>query len=259
MADGTVRIEPTAPHAGTIILIHGLGDSALGWKGEARQWSRRRPDLRFILPTAYAFFFFFLQQPLPFLTPAPVCRVSADWGKKRSKRRITINNGMIMTGWYDITTLDADAAHERVHDDAGIEESRDRIMALVREEMAAGVPSERILLAGFSQGAAMSLYTTYLSSEKLAGCVCMSGYLLRPDHWAENLHEANKGTPLLMCHGTSDPVVQYAWAEFAAERARKAGLDVRFESYERMGHATCASEMSVIRTFVNQLLPSSLC
>eukprot|EP01094_Clydonella_sp_ATCC50884_P017817 TRINITY_DN3181_c0_g1_i1.p1 TRINITY_DN3181_c0_g1~~TRINITY_DN3181_c0_g1_i1.p1 ORF type:complete len:249 (+),score=57.34 TRINITY_DN3181_c0_g1_i1:61-747(+) len=228
MADGTVRIEPTAPHAGTIILIHGLGDSALGWKGEARQWSRRRPDLRFILPTA-------------------------------SKRRITINNGMIMTGWYDITTLDADAAHERVHDDAGIEESRDRIMALVREEMAAGVPSERILLAGFSQGAAMSLYTTYLSSEKLAGCVCMSGYLLRPDHWAENLHEANKGTPLLMCHGTSDPVVQYAWAEFAAERARKAGLDVRFESYERMGHATCASEMSVIRTFVNQLLPSSLC
>ena len=126
---GTIVVEPAAGGAtATVILMHGLGDTADGWESSATDFlGPALPHARFILPTA-------------------------------PTRPITVNGGMHMPGWYDIEALGADAARSRERAE-GIVASRKRITSLIKAERDDGIPAHRIVLAGFSQGGAMSLFT----------------------------------------------------------------------------------------------------
>jgi len=131
-------------HRGTVIFLHGLGDTGAGWSLNCEDMQTRNPHVKFVLPTA------------------PIMPV-------------TINGGMKMTAWHDITdlkTIDEDTAR--------IEESRKIVVALIEKEVREGTPHNKIILGGFSQGAAMSMYVGYQIPHTLAGVIALSGYL--PQH-----------------------------------------------------------------------------
>src|SRR5690606_33326301 len=112
-------------------------------------------------------------------------------------RPVTINGGMAMRAWYDI--LGTDLA--RREDEAGLRAAQHDIEALIARETARGVPSHRVVLAGFSQGCAMSLLTGLRHAQRLAGIVALSGYLPLAATTAAERHAGNQATPIFMAHG----------------------------------------------------------
>lgn len=167
-----VEIEPrTRPARGSVVWLHGLG--ANGHDFEPIVPMLRRPDLRFVFPHA---------------PPQPV----------------TINGGFVMPAWYDILSLDRSPNRESEPD---IRRSTAHVEALLQREKERGVPAERIILAGFSQGAAMALHVGLRHAEALAGLVVLSGYRVLPERFATERSEANRNTPILFCHGLYDPLL----------------------------------------------------
>ena len=136
-------------------------------------------------------------------------------------RPVTINGGYVMRAWYDIFGLDS---RERREDERGLRESQALVEALIAKEKARGIPAARIVLAGFSQGCAMTLMTGLRHGERLAGPGRPLGLpaARREDSTAER-HDANRDTPIFLAHGTSDPVIPIARARAVARRAGRAG------------------------------------
>src|SRR5690606_27666499 len=124
-------------------------------------------------------------------------------------RPVTINNGMAMRAWYDIFTPDL----ARREDDAGLPQSQQAVEALIASENQRGIPANPSVLAGFSQGCAMTLQTGLRHAQKLAGLIGLSGYLPLADKVAQERHPANQDTPIFLAHGVMDPVVVLARAE----------------------------------------------
>eukprot|EP00656_Telonema_subtile_P045853 TRINITY_DN52120_c0_g1_i1.p1 TRINITY_DN52120_c0_g1~~TRINITY_DN52120_c0_g1_i1.p1 ORF type:complete len:182 (+),score=44.85 TRINITY_DN52120_c0_g1_i1:137-682(+) len=153
-ASKTISLIPTAGHSATMFMLHGLGDTAAGWADAAAHFSGSLPHVKFVLPTAP-------EQP------------------------VTLNGGMPMPSWYDICGLDA----REQENCEGIEDSRERIVGLIAEEVEAGVQHNRIVLGGFSQGAALSLYAGLQLQKPLAGVLAMSGYMPKPHVWVGGLTE----------------------------------------------------------------------
>jgi phospholipase/carboxylesterase len=122
---------------------------------------------------------------------------------------VTINNGYVMRAWYDILGMDL----VRREDEAGLRKSQKQIEQLIAHENARGIPTSRIILAGFSQGCAMTLQTGLRYPEKLAGLICLSGYLPLSTMIKDERSEANLHTPIFMAHGRGDPVVQISRAD----------------------------------------------
>ena|SRR5690554_160213 len=162
---------------------------------------------------------------------------------------VTINNGMSMRSWYDIYVADL----VRREDEAGLRASQTAVEALIARENSRGIPTERIVLAGFSQGCAMSLQTGLRYPEKLAGIIGLSGYLPLAGAAEAERHEANKSTPIFLAHGTMDPVVQFERAQATLEALQKMGYDVRFKTYP-MPHSVCLEEIQDIAAFLREVL-----
>lgn len=162
---------------------------------------------------------------------------------------VTINNGMSMRSWYDIYVADL-VRHE---DEAGLRASQLSVEALIARENGRGIPTERIVLAGFSQGCAMALQTGLRYPEKLAGIIGLSGYLPLAATTESERHAANQSTPILLAHGTMDPVVQFERAQASLELLQKLGYDVRFKTYP-MPHSVCLEEIRDIATFLREIL-----
>eukprot|EP00403_Amphidinium_massartii_P007906 CAMPEP_0178372640 /NCGR_PEP_ID=MMETSP0689_2-20121128/1457_1 /TAXON_ID=160604 /ORGANISM="Amphidinium massartii, Strain CS-259" /LENGTH=219 /DNA_ID=CAMNT_0019992569 /DNA_START=101 /DNA_END=757 /DNA_ORIENTATION=+ len=181
----------TSNPSSAVILSHGLGDTAYGWVDGAQILAAALPGTRFILPTA------------------PV-------------QPVTLNGGMACNSWYDIKGL-SDRADESCD---GIEESRAYIEQLIDGVLETGLPLEKIIVAGFSQGGALSLYTGLLRRKKLAGIVCMSGYL--PFTQKFTPAEEVITTPVLHCHGSADQVVRLPWAEAGCRRLQETGVSVQW-------------------------------
>ena len=161
---------------------------------------------------------------------------------------VTINQGVVMPSWYDIRSLDHASPDRENADD--VRASADRIRALIDREIARGVPHERIVLAGFSQGGGMSLYTALRTPQPLLGVIVLSGYLLVQRTVEAEVTPAAVEAPLFFGHGRHDDVVPMAGGRAAYETAVKLGASAEWHDYG-MGHEVNGEEVRDIRSFLH--------
>jgi phospholipase/carboxylesterase len=162
---------------------------------------------------------------------------------------VTVNNGYRMRAWYDI--LGADLT--RREDEAGLRASQASIEELIAAQNARGIPTERIVLAGFSQGCAMTLQTGLRHPQKLAGLMCLSGYLPLAAMLDAERSSANQSTPIFMAHGRTDPVVPMARATASRELLEECGYTVEWHDYP-MPQSVCPQEIADIGVWMRRVL-----
>ncbi|MEE2613211.1 MAG: carboxylesterase [Acidobacteriota bacterium] len=214
----TVEQEPDRPARASVIWMHGLGADGHDFASLPLQLGVS-PDLavRYVFPHA------------------PVIPV-------------TLNMGMRMRAWYDIVSLDA-----RGQDETGIRRSAASIEDLIAREVDRGVPSSRIVLAGFSQGAAMALFTGLRHAAPLAGILALSGYLPLHESLPTEASAASQQVEILQAHGQHDDVVPYHLGHGSAELLRAAGYDVEWHEYA-MAHQVCPEEVQEIGRWLARVL-----
>lgn len=161
---------------------------------------------------------------------------------------VTCNGGYVMPAWYDIYSLEP--ASRRV-DEAGVEHSREAIRRLIARENARGIPSERIFLAGFSQGGAIAYTTALTHPEALAGIIALSTYIPVPDLIAREMSVANRTIPILAAHGTEDDVVSPELGLKAREFLTAQGYGVEWHEYP-MPHSVCLPEIADIGRWLRE-------
>jgi phospholipase/carboxylesterase len=162
---------------------------------------------------------------------------------------VTVNGGMVMPAWYDILGMD----FERRVDEAGVRRSAAQLAALVARENGRGVASERIVVAGFSQGGAIALHLGVRHPERLGGVLALSTYLACDGNLDSERSPANAETPILMCHGHSDPMVPLGLAVRARERLRGLGYEVDWREYP-MAHEVCGPELRDVGAWLGERL-----
>jgi len=208
--------------SGLVVICHGLGDSAEGFADMAENLASAMPHLKFILPTAPT-------------TP------------------VTMNMGMPMPSWYDITGLD-----ERSNESCdGIQTSQSTLHTILQNEHTTNhLPYSRMVLAGFSQGGALSLFTGMQLEQKLAGIVVMSGYL--PASKKFTITPGLQDTPILHCHGEADPMVQVAMAKRSKEVLinDKGATSYELKTYKGLVHSVNPAEVQDVLSFLNTVLPA---
>lgn len=217
-----IQIETAPSPTAAVIWMHGLGASGDDFAAIVPEL-----DLRGCAPIRFVF------------PHAPVMPV-------------TINNGFEMPAWYDIFAPDL----VRREDAEGIARSELAIEALIAREVARGIPARRIVLAGFSQGCAMTLHTGLRHPQRLAGLIALSGYLPLIGSLAAERHEANADTPIFMAHGTADPVVVLPRAEESRAALEALGYRVQWHTYP-MPHSVHPREIADISAFLQQVLPAA--
>ena len=171
-------------------------------------------------------------------------------------RPVTINNGMRMRAWYDIRNFSADelAGGDRA-DSTGVMESIEQVEALIAREAGRGIGPERLILAGFSQGGAITLAAGLRRTTPLAGLVALSTYLPMAPQAREDMQPGANRQPVFMAHGELDPVVPFVAGERSAEALRGLGFSLDWHAYE-MGHAVCAAEIRDLGDWLDQRFAS---
>ena len=162
---------------------------------------------------------------------------------------VTINNGYVMRAWYDIVGTDI----ARREDEAGLRASQVDVEALIAREKSRGIPAGRIILAGFSQGCAMTLQTGLRHDEKLAGLLCLSGYVPLADKISNERSEASLKTPIFLVHGTHDGVIPVARAHQSRDLLKALGYQVEWHEY-MMQHSLCLEEVNDISAWLKKVL-----
>ncbi|MDB5763262.1 MAG: carboxylesterase [Herminiimonas sp.] len=162
---------------------------------------------------------------------------------------VTVNGGYVMRAWYDI--LGADLA--RREDEQGLRASQTAIEQLIEREKSRGIAANRIVLAGFSQGCAMTLQTGLRHHEKLAGLLCLSGYLPIHTTIEAERHSANQSTPIFIAHGRADQVIPIDRAEQSRDLLQSLGYPVEWHEY-MMQHAVCEEEIDDIGSWLRRVL-----
>jgi len=204
-----VEIEPDAVADAAVIWLHGLG-------ADGHDFEPIVPELRLSPEMAVRFVF----------PHAPA-------------RPVTINNGYVMPAWYDITGINIDEDT----DVEGLKQSAESVRKLVKRERERGINSERIVLAGFSQGGAVAYQVALAYSERLAGMLALSTYLA--DREGLRPHPANRGLPIQIYHGTADPVVPEPLGSKSYSLLVGMGYRAEYKTYP-MQHAVCADEIKDI-------------
>ncbi len=213
-----IEINPPTSPKGSVIWLHGLG-------ADGNDFAPIVPELK--LPPELSLRFVFPHAPL-----IPV----------------TINNNYVMRAWYDIHSL----ATENHVDYSGIEASTKKLHELIAEEEKRGIPSEKITLAGFSQGAVIALTTGLTYPKRLAGLLALSGYLPKKEEIMQKATPANQTTPIFLAHGTEDTVVPYFLGEGVYHILQKNNYRVDWHTY-RMPHSVCAEEVKDIGAWLKRL------
>ncbi|TNY22654.1 acyl-protein thioesterase 1 [Rhodotorula diobovata] len=219
-------VEPLGKHTASIIFAHGLGDSAAGWAPLAQALSRKPQfaHVRWVLPTA------------------PVAPVTA-------------NGGYRMTSWFDIQQIDPRAGL-KAEDDAGMLASVRTVSQLVSAEVDAGIPSDRVLVGGFSQGAVVSYLAGLTSERKLAGVVALSGWLGMAGKVKAMMTDHATKLPIFHGHGDADPIVEHRFGQQTVDKLRELGCkDVTFKTYSGMQHSLCEEEQEDLEQFIARVLP----
>ena len=162
---------------------------------------------------------------------------------------VTINGGYVMRSWYDIVAVDL----VRREDEVGLRASQVQVEALIAREKARGIPAERIILAGFSQGCAMTLQTGLRHPEKLAGLLCLSGYVPLSATVPTERAAASLATPIFMAHGRADGVVPIARGEQSRDLLKSIGYQIEWHEY-MMQHSLCQEEIDDIAAWLKKVL-----
>ena len=167
---------------------------------------------------------------------------------------VTRNNGYVMPAWYD---LYAHSESQEEEDLAGITRSEDYINSLIENEIKRGIASDKIVLAGFSQGGAIALHSATRYPKKLAGVLALSTYLPLKATLAKQAHAANLATPIFMAHGRADDIISLDRALASRLSLQESGFSVQWHEYA-MAHSVCAEEINDIRLFLTGLLQQDL-
>jgi phospholipase/carboxylesterase len=214
----TVELE-TAPNPTTsVIWMHGLGADGHDFPPIVETLKLGPAPIRFVFPHA----------PM---------------------RPVTINGGYVMRAWYDILSPEFGGRE----DEEGLRESQRLIENLIAREQERGSPPERIVLAGFSQGGAISLQVGLRHPKRLAGLLVLSAYLPISHTLAAEASETNHGLPILMAHGTHDPIVPIDRARQSSEMLIKLGYGVEWREYP-MPHSVSPEEVDDISAWFRQVL-----
>ena len=219
MTLATIEVETGNSPRATVVLMHGLGADGNDFVPIVQEMNLSAVGpVRFVFPNA------------------PVIPV-------------TINGGYRMPAWYDILVADL----VRREDEAGLRQSQTAIDALLAREKARGIPANRIVVAGFSQGCAMALMTGLRHAEPLAGIVGLSGYLPLADTTAAERHMANATTPIFLAHGRQDDVVQIGRATASREALQALGYPIQWHDYP-MAHSVCMEEIADLNRWLLEVL-----
>ena len=165
---------------------------------------------------------------------------------------VTINNGYVMRAWYDVSYGDLEGRSKRA-DEKGVRASQAAIAALIDREIARGISSGNIVLAGFSQGGAVALQTGLRYPGELAGVVALSTYLPFMESLPGEAAPANAGTPVFMAHGTEDQVVPYAMGAASRDFLERLGYNVEWHEYA-MPHSVCLEEIGHVGAWLRRML-----
>jgi phospholipase/carboxylesterase len=220
VARDAVEIETGRDPAAAVIWLHGLG-------ADGHDFEPIVPEL--VLPGERSLRFIFPHAPI---------------------RPVTLNGGYAMRAWYDIAAIDRRAPE----DESGIRASQAAVETLIRRENARGIAAGRIVLAGFSQGGAMALFTGTRYAEPLAGIMGLSCYQVLAKRFDAERAAANYSTPVFLAHGTQDPVVAPQLGEEACRQLKAAGYPVEWHTYS-MPHAVCPQEVADIGAWLRRVLP----
>lgn len=215
----TIEVAATDRPAASILMLHGLGADGTDFLPIADEI-----DLAAVGPVRWV------------LPRAPV-------------RPVSLNGGYRMRAWYDILGTDL----VRREDEAGLRESFAQVLALVEREIARGVPARRIVLAGFSQGCAITLGAGLRCPHRLAGLAGLSGYLPLAAHTAAEAHAAQHDVPIFMAHGRDDAVVVPARGLAARDQLQAAGYAVEWHDYP-MEHSVCIEEVRALEAYLRRVL-----
>jgi len=203
-----VVIEPAASARWAVIWLHGLGADGHDFESIVPQLNLPpEAGVRFVFPHA------------------PV-------------RPVTINSGMAMRAWYDISGINL----RRDQDTQGIADSVKAVQALIKWQNQRGIDTSQIVLAGFSQGGAMAMHVALRYPEQLAGIIALSSYLLFADQLADQASQANADIPVFIGHGSMDPVVPFPLGEMTAKQLKETGHPVEWRSYP-MPHSVCLEQI----------------
>ena len=215
----TVEIETAANPKHAVIWLHGLGADGHDFEPIVPELvDRTWPPLRFVFPHA------------------PV-------------RPVTVNGGMPMRAWYDIRGMEI----AQRQDEAGIRTSITQLEELIAREIERGVPSENIVLAGFSQGGAIVLAAGVRHAQKLGGIVALSTYLPMAEKTEAEASPANRAIPVFQAHGTADPIVPQALGTMSRDHLQRLGYTVEWHAYP-MAHQVCAEEIADLRRWLGARL-----
>jgi phospholipase/carboxylesterase len=215
----TIEVHPGTEPRATVVILHGLGADGTDFLSFADEMK-----LAAVGPVRWVF-------------------------PRAPERPVTINGGQRMRAWYDIMGADL----VRREDEAGLRESFAQVHALLDREVARGMPAERIVLGGFSQGCAVTLGAGLRYGQRLAGLVGMSGYLPLADTTAAERRDANALTPVFLAHGRSDGVVPLARGAAARDQLQALGQTVEWHDYP-MQHSVCLEEVQALQQWLLRVL-----
>jgi phospholipase/carboxylesterase len=214
-----IVIEPQSPATSCVIWLHGLGDSGAGFAPVVPVLGlNSQHSIRFIFPHA-------------------------------PEQAVTINGGFVMRSWYDIKSMDL---HDRA-DIQGVMASEQAIRQLIVDQISSGIPADKIVLAGFSQGGVMSLFTGLRFEQKLAGIMALSCYLPSGEALPEQLADANIHTPIFQNHGEQDDVVPMFAGKMAHDALITAGYQSVWKTYP-MAHSVLPNQLVDIGQWLQQVL-----
>lgn len=226
-AFGPTIILPAVRHTATLIMLHGLGDTGNGWAPVAPELNLNH--VKWVFPTA-------------------------------PTRPITVNYGSKMPGWFDIDHLDEEAFRAMMNghkgfDPEGTNEAISYVTDLIAKEVESGIPANRIVVGGFSQGGHIALRTALQHPVKLAGCAALSTWL-EPSPF--EIPAANLNLPIFYGHGTFDPLIPAPIAQASNKVLEGRGIaNVEFKMYPGMGHSSCPQELQDLKKFLLKTLPDT--
>jgi phospholipase/carboxylesterase len=221
-----IRIPASKPAKAAVIFLHGLGDSGEGWSWFPRlvQQSRiitNHDEINYVFPNA-------------------------------PNMPITANGGYVMPGWFDIFEFGNDNAKQDI---AGFMKSVDIVKSLVKEQIDNNIPPEKVIIGGFSQGAALSLATAATMDYKIGGVIALSGFCPIPSTVEEHSKSANYTTPIFQGHGTVDPLISKEWAQKTSEFYKGLGFtNYSFNTYPGVAHSADEAELADVQKFINNVL-----